>query len=287
MRGLPPGSFPVPWAEFSRNVGSTLWAGRFHGAGIIPLGILLLPLAGGPGAPPLSSPRPAQVVHAGGPGSSQDLRSRPRSSHFILVGDGNNRSDRLEHEVLKSLETWYGRFLILFEGQPASPITVHLYSARLFHKLTGAPQWADGLFAPDGTIRLAIPQVGRLEPDLDRVLIHELAHAFITSRSGGQAPRWLQEGLAQILSGTPAPSADRLAHPASTPAGLDHAGALSFTRFLVKLYGMRTVLDLLAPMASGDGPDQVLAGLNGEDLTSQYDAWRQSRRPSAKKASGS
>lgn len=52
-----------------------------------------------------------------------------------------------------------------------------------------------GLF--DGRIRLPLGSVRRWPPVVVSVLTHELAHAMIAQKTGGRAPHWFQEGLAQ------------------------------------------------------------------------------------------
>ena len=64
----------------------------------------------------------------------------------------------------------------------------------------------DGMAEPpghyrDGVIRLR-PETLLDESELRRVLRHELTHAVIDQRSGGNCPHWLQEGIAQFLDGT-------------------------------------------------------------------------------------
>ena len=63
----------------------------------------------------------------------------------------------------------------------------------------GAPEWAAG--TNDGTIRVPVHGLQGPTPELVRVLRHELAHSFIASRTAGNCPTWLQEGIAQWLEG--------------------------------------------------------------------------------------
>ena len=61
------------------------------------------------------------------------------------------------------------------------------------------PDWAAGI--NDGTIR--VPVLGLEEPSssLDQLIRHELAHSFLSSKTQGNCPTWLQEGVAQWLEG--------------------------------------------------------------------------------------
>ena len=63
--------------------------------------------------------------------------------------------------------------------------------------MTRSPQWAGGLY--DGRIRLAVGG-GLDDPaSLDRVVVHELAHAFVQHIAPGGVPAWLHEGLAVLF----------------------------------------------------------------------------------------
>ena len=181
--------------------------------------------------------------------------------------------ERLEREALRALEKWHRRFLILFESEPEPPITVLLYPTVWFHKSTKAPRWADGMYERDGLIRVTVGGISRLEAELERVLAHELAHAFITQRSGGRAPRWLQEGMAQSLSG--APPRELPSPPAATVDQLDHAGALAFTRSLQEQFGTEGLVSLLAALGDGAGEDEAFRTMTGASIGERYSRWRE------------
>lgn len=70
---------------------------------------------------------------------------------------------------------------------------------------TGAAEWSGGWY--DGRIHLAWNDEKEVGAQMRRGLAHELVHACLTSIPSGATPwpAWLQEGLAQKLSG------DRLA----------------------------------------------------------------------------
>ena len=75
-----------------------------------------------------------------------------------------------------------------------------LYEHDEFRDVTRAHSWASGLF--DGKIRLPVGPTLPPARDLERLVVHEYAHAAIHDLSRGRAPRWLHEGLAQVLEGT-------------------------------------------------------------------------------------
>ena len=62
-----------------------------------------------------------------------------------------------------------------------------------------APGWAGAI--NDGRLRIPVQGLTSVTSDLARVLRHELTHSFITQKSHGRAPTWLQEGLAQRMEG--------------------------------------------------------------------------------------
>jgi hypothetical protein len=75
-------------------------------------------------------------------------------------------------------------------------------SPEAYRKTTSAAEWSGGQF--DGRIRVPVAPPGSgqssaLDPAARRALAHEIAHACLTLT--GRWPAWLQEGLAQRLSG--------------------------------------------------------------------------------------
>ena len=61
----------------------------------------------------------------------------------------------------------------------------------------GAPVWAAAVF--DGRIRVPIRGALAHPEELDRVLSHELAHAFVHSIAPRGVPVWLNEGIAMFF----------------------------------------------------------------------------------------
>jgi hypothetical protein len=97
--------------------------------------------------------------------------------------------------------------------------TVVLYAARAYFSLAAAPDWAGALY--DGAIRLCLETDHERESDLAEILTHELVHALLSRATERRAPPWLQEGLAQWMSGR------RLPCGGFVPSGqIPDAGAL-------------------------------------------------------------
>ena len=84
-----------------------------------------------------------------------------------------------------------------FQYRIQRPLTVLVYPPRAFYESTHLPTEVLGLF--DGKVRL--PDQGTSVGDLAPILRHEVTHAVVYDLSHGQAPRWLQEGLAQECEG--------------------------------------------------------------------------------------
>jgi len=72
---------------------------------------------------------------------------------------------------------------------------VLFYGNQEFHDVTGQALWVAGLY--DGKIRLPAYHQGFKELDLGAAAAHEMTHAFVAFLSGGRAPAWIHEGLAQ------------------------------------------------------------------------------------------
>jgi hypothetical protein len=87
-------------------------------------------------------------------------------------------------------------------------------------RTTGAAEWSGGQY--DGRIHIAWTDGSEVGPQMQRALAHELVHACLTSIPSGSTPwpAWLQEGLAQKLSGDTLPPAvrDQLRQFAATHA---------------------------------------------------------------------
>ncbi len=195
-------------------------------------------------------------------------------AHFHVRYDGAAHED-VGREVLRVLEAHYAALVRTFDQQPAEPIPVILLSRQSYYHATGAPFWAGGHFDTfDGRIRIPIGGLTTsLTPDLDETVLHELTHAFVAERSGGFAPRELQEGLAQLVSGKRASSLteDELRGLASGRIG-GVAGfylrALVFAEELMAERGQGGINDLLAAMARSRDVDAAFREVYGKDFQS-------------------
>jgi len=120
-----------------------------------------------------------------------------RGPEFRIKYDGGV-NEPLGVVVLQVLTQAYTEYSGRLGFSPADPVTVVLQTGMRLQE-TGVPEWAEGL--NDGTIRVPVQGLQTPNSRVLQVLRHELAHSFVTARTGGNCPTWLQEGIAQYLEG--------------------------------------------------------------------------------------
>ena len=121
------------------------------------------------------------------------------AEHFRILYEGGTNQNVGEY-IAKLLESEYPRIGRALNSQPPDPITVILYANREFHEITRSPSWARGEY--DGRIRVAVGEGLSSARDIDRIVTHELVHAFVAGATTGRVPAWLNEGLASYLETT-------------------------------------------------------------------------------------
>jgi len=119
--------------------------------------------------------------------------------------------------VVGVVEQAWAEYARRLRYEPERSVTVELQTQAQFEEGRGAP-WAAGI--NDGTIRVPVQGLRSLTPALVRLLRHELAHSFVSFRTGGNCPTWLHEGIAQWLEGDAPERAD------ATLAAAAQAGSL-------------------------------------------------------------
>jgi hypothetical protein len=132
-----------------------------------------------------------------------------------------------------------------------------------------------------------VPGVATPTGDVERLVLHEYAHAAIHDLTRGRAPRWLHEGLAQVLEGRPpdpmlrVPGSPSLAgietlatdpDPLRARAGYDLA--LWVVSDLMDRGGMGPVRELLVRLGAGASVEDALARVYGLRLTDLESRWR-------------
>src|SRR5436190_18315394 len=112
---------------------------------------------------------------------------------FSIAFDGPAEA-RLATHASAVLDAAYWRIGKGLGAYPSQPVEVIFYTLKQFRDITGAPEWADGVF--DTRIRIPVQGALAAPRSFDRVLTHELAHAMIAGVAGRGVPAWLHEGLA-------------------------------------------------------------------------------------------
>ena len=214
--------------------------------------------------------------------ASEQGMSEARHWHFHVLYEGAPNLE-LGRAVADRLESHYADLASLFEYEPTSTIPVILFTKERYHAVTGTGHWSGGAYsAQDGRIR--IPAGGLSAAalgEIDSTLRHELVHVFVDERTGGAAPRFLHEGLAQYVEGervTSLLNMDTLAALADgrlDGVGGFYAEALSFGEYLVQLAGQRGVNDLLEAIGEARDADAGFRKVYGVDYKKIRADWRE------------
>ena len=189
------------------------------------------------------------------------------SEHFRVVSSGRLPASDLE-TTLRLLEAarldMLARVGLASIPLPQDPIEVsfHPTTAR-FISVTGQPSWVAGVTHGRRIELQPLPVLIRRRI-LASTLRHEYAHAVIEAVSGGDAPRWLTEGLAISFAGEAkllgsgnkqrlplAELEQRLAHPQSAAEMRTlYAAAFQEVRLLIRTEGEPAVWKRLRVRAS-------------------------------------
>jgi hypothetical protein len=201
------------------------------------------------------------------------------TAHFNLRFDGEVDSG-LAEQVVDVLETHYRELADEFIHAPMQPITVILYPDQQFRDVTQVDNEIAGLY--DGKIRLPLGGLRSLGRREERVLRHELTHAVVHSKTRGNCPRWLHEGLAQRMeprrpSGADLRSIRELLSGGDPSKWQDRAfsypAALSLTLHLESRRGFPGVIDILEALGRGLDIDEALHDAFGEDYAEICKRW--------------
>jgi tetratricopeptide (TPR) repeat protein len=209
---------------------------------------------------------------------------RELSEHFALrSGPGGDARER--RRLLDALERAHEDLAARLGFRPAERITVVLYDAAAFQTVTGVHGWASGVF--DGKIRLPLAGTAVAGRDVERLVLHEYTHAAIHGLSRGRAPRWLHEGLAQVMEGATVdpllrvPGQPTLAgvealvtdpDPARARAGYDLA--LWIVSDLLDRGGMERLREVLGELGEGRSLGDAMTRAYGLRLAELETQWR-------------
>ncbi|HEV8039136.1 MAG TPA: hypothetical protein VGP62_09760 [Bryobacteraceae bacterium] len=136
-------------------------------------------------------------------GESQADRSGEKlyGLHVALRYEGQTLPPDTARAVVTTLDQEFSRVSSLLGCWADERIVAIVQSREAYLRTTGAAEWSGGQY--DGRIHISWMDGTDVSPEIRRRLAHELVHACITNLSAGgpPAPAWLQEGLAQKLSG--------------------------------------------------------------------------------------
>ena len=185
------------------------------------------------------------------------------SLHFVVRYEGSESNQALGQGILASLERSFTDLEMQLNYSPRDSITVVLYPDEVFQDVTKMPGWVGAL--NDGKIRFPIKGLTVVDDSVRGILKHELTHSFIRLKTAGNCPLWLNEGLAQYLSGDSSrsflplakqaivqkrfPALSQLEGPfigmAADRAAWAYQESLLAAEFLMKSYGLSDVQKLL------------------------------------------
>lgn len=217
------------------------------------------------------------------------------SRHFVMKYDGGTAEQYLVDEISDFLETTYRDLSSKFEEYPNSPFVVILYAQKDYLHATEAPFWSAAV--NDGKIRLPIRGLSSMSDELRETLAHELTHSFVNSKTNGNCPVWLQEGLAQRMEGKTLteeatgrlrklaqdhsmPKINQLGGSfmnASTNEAADmYVMSFSFTEYLIDRYRFNGMNSLLENLGAGMLFDQAFEGAYMASFSDAEQDWRKS-----------
>jgi tetratricopeptide (TPR) repeat protein len=205
--------------------------------------------------------------------------ARVESSHFAVRFEGK-ADDALGKALVQTLEEKHALLSRTLGFGPGTSIPVILYPTQAFQSISGAPEWAGGYFShSDGRIRIGTRNMsaGFVPLDLERMITHELTHAFLAWRTRGLTPDELNEGLAQYLSGK------RLGYRLAKSRTEVRDGrmkvddfydsALSFVEYLIDRYRQGAINDALEAMGTTGNVDQAFRRAYGQTYAETREEW--------------
>ncbi|MFH1733738.1 MAG: peptidase MA family metallohydrolase [bacterium] len=183
------------------------------------------------------------------------------------------------------------------------PVKIYLVSSEdEFHNITGSkiPEWSHGVsFSQTGQILLKSPRFAKDIQTLHRTAIHELVHALIAQRVGQNIPRWLNEGLALVLSGEgptkpriPLSRAvwsgkliwleniDQVNYFSQSMADVAYLQSYHAAEYLIKKYGWETIRQMLTSLGSGKTWEETILQTTGKTHEAFESSWLENLKKS-------
>jgi len=212
---------------------------------------------------------------------------------FVFTEPDRGVATHLAEEGPKVLGKIEGRLHIQLEA----PIRVHIQERLHIPGGVEVAGWIEGLaIASRNTILLRSPRVSRTPLELETVFGHELTHLALHRRVPRGLPRWLDEGLAMLVSRELRPGdIPILARLAATHSLTDFTGgrpdfggkrapraayaqALSMVHHLKQKGGWEGLARLLDRLAAGDGVATAMTTVYGEGFHATVDGWHSAVR---------
>ncbi len=213
--------------------------------------------------------------------SAEATFGQRETSNFSLRFQGSKTPPRFTSEILETLEAHYKQLERDLGRSPRDPVVVTLYTRQTYFDVTQAPSWSGA--RNDGRLRIPVEGLESMTPDLSRTLMHELVHSFIAEIRGRRAPRWLNEGIAELEEGQisrpemrtiaglfaqkkhiPMRALERSFGTLSAEhADLAYAQALATTSYIRERYGMQDLVSIVERIGAGATPEQALKAVTG------------------------
>jgi hypothetical protein len=178
---------------------------------------------------------------------------------------------RISDALRGTLSATHREYSALLGEIPAFSTSIRLMDEQSFFELTGAPTWTNAMYFRG---QIIIPIATDLPIDMEnlrRAVRHEFTHAVLSALSGGRAPGWLDEGIAQWAEGSENPALQPALrswlernepvplrflqggftklNPAMVPAA--YAQSLFAARSVMKTYGLGRVSLFLRALREG------------------------------------
>jgi uncharacterized membrane protein len=212
----------------------------------------------------------AQPVEGWKERGNDQFRVYHHPEEAINVSELLEELERIKPELEKRLEVTF----------PGPPRIFVVSSQEEFDRATAGrlPAWSQGVSFPmNGTIVLKSPSFSEGIETFHRTAAHELVHLMLGVKAGSGIPRWLNEGLAQLLSGEgpgkprvrlsralwsgkllPLSSIEAVDSFPHSQADLAYLQSYSATEYLLKQYGWEVLRESLVKLGQGIYWDEAL-----------------------------
>jgi len=126
-------------------------------------------------------------------------------TRVLLRYEGTSISIETAREMAQVVDQEFARISAQLGCTTGERIVTIAQSRDAYKKTTASAEWSAGQY--DGRIRIPIFDQGSLDADTRRTLAHETTHACLSML--GRWPAWLQEGVAQYMSGVTSTPVER------------------------------------------------------------------------------